>query len=280
MNMRGAVLAAGVFLAVAVLLVCLTAYPAAGQAAFFRLQPAPAASGTPEMLVRAHLPLVRNEPTPTPGCDLFPADNIWNTRIDGLPVAGSSGAYVNGIGAGLGLKADFGSGLWDGGPIGIPYVTVPGNQPEMPVSFDYSGESDPGPYPIPPTAPIEGGPGSNGDRHVLVWDIGGCRLYELWNAWPQAGGGWTAGSGAVFDLRSNALRPAGWTSADAAGLPILPGLVRYDEVAAGAINHALRFTVPAATRKAYVWPARHYASSSTNPAATAHGTAFPFEGRL
>jgi hypothetical protein len=130
------------------------------------------------------------------------------------------------------------------------------------VTFDYSDESDPGPYPIPPDAPIEGGSQSTGDRHVLVLDSGNCILYELFFAYPQPDGTWRAGSGAIFDLRSDALRPAGWTSADAAGLPILPGLVRFDEVASGEIKHALRFTAPQ-TRKSYIWPARHYASSLT-----------------
>ena len=168
--------------------------------------------------------------------------------------------YVNTIGAARGVHTDFGAGLWDGGPIGIPYTTTVGAP--VAVTFDYDDESDPGPYPIPPNAPIEGGPSSNGDRHILILDQTACRLYELYHAWPQTDGSWQAGSGAIFDLRSNALRPDTWTSADAAGLPILPGLVRYDEVAAGAINHALRFTAPQ-TRKAYIWPARHYASSLT-----------------
>lgn len=196
-------------------------------------------------------------------CDTFPADNIWNTRIDSLPVDPRSADYIATIGAGDGLHADFGSGLWDGGPIGIPYNMVAGSQPRVAVSFDYSDESDTGPYPIPADALIEGGPDSSGDRHVLVVDRDTCVLYELWNAWPQDDGSWQAGSGAVFDLKSHSLRPAGWTSADAAGLPILPGLVRYDEAAGGTINHAIRFTVQL-TRKAYIWPARHYASSSTD----------------
>lgn len=197
-------------------------------------------------------------------CPVFPADNIWNRRIDGLPVHPSSQAYVGNIGATAGLHADFGAGLWDGGPIGIPFVTVPGTQPFVPITFIWYGdESDPGPYPIPPNAPIEGGNNSTGDRHVLVVETGGCTLYELYYAWPQPNTSWEAGSGATFDLASNALRPGGWTSADAAGLPVLPGLVRYDEVASGQIRHALRFTVPR-TRQAYVWPARHYASTSTD----------------
>jgi uncharacterized protein (TIGR03437 family) len=192
-------------------------------------------------------------------CNVFPSDNIWNAAVDNLPLASSSAPYVNTIGAGLPLHPDFGAGLWAGAPIGIPFVMV-SNQPPVRVTFQYADESDPGPYPIPPNAPIEGGSASSGDRHVLVVDQGNCVLYELYAAYPQSGGGWTAGSGAIFDLRADRLRPAGWTSADAAGLPILPGLVRYDEVAAGAIRHAIRFTAPQ-TRQAYVWPARHYASS-------------------
>lgn len=141
---------------------------------------------------------------------------------------------------------------------------VSGAQPRVAVTFDYADESDPGPYSIPTDAPIEGGTDSDGDRHVLVVDRDQCVLYEMYYAWPASDGSWHAGSGAVFDLRAHALRPAGWTSADAAGLPILPGLVRYEEVASGAIHHALRFTAPY-TRRAYLWPARHYTSSSTDP---------------
>ena len=162
------------------------------------------------------------------------------------------------------LRADFGSGLFAGGPIGIPFVTVPGGQPRVPLTFEYADESDPGPYPIPREVPIEGGAESQGDRHVIVLDRDRCRLYEVYSAYPQADGSWRAGSGAVFDLGSNQLRPKGWTSADAAGLPILPGLVRYEEVAAGEIRHALRFTVPQ-TERAYLWPARHFASRLTDP---------------
>jgi hypothetical protein len=196
------------------------------------------------------------------GCPVFPADNVWNTRVDTLPLDPNSDLYIATIGASTGVHADFGSGLWEGGPIGIPYVDVPASQPTVPVTFDYDDESDPGPYPIPPDAPIEGGPGSGGDRHVLVLERDNCILYEVYHAWPQPDGSWEAGSGAIFDLKSDVLRPAGWTSADAAGLPILPGLVRYDEVVSGEIRHALRFTVPQ-TRRAYFWPARHYASSLT-----------------
>ena len=197
------------------------------------------------------------------GCPTLPTDNIWNARVDALPVHPRSASYISSIGATTGLKADFGAGLWNGGPIGISFVTVPGTQPKVPVRFDYADESDSGPYPIPPNPPIEGGASSDGDRHVLVVDRDNCVLYELFGAYPQPDGTWTAGSGAIFPLTSNALRPAGWTSADAAGLPILPGLVRYEEVAAGQIAHALRFTAQV-TQRAYVWPARHFASSNTS----------------
>jgi len=168
---------------------------------------------------------------------------------------------VNTIGASAPLHPDFGAGIWDGGPIGIPYVTVPGTQTKYPATFTYQSESDTGPYAIPLNAPIEGGSASTGDRHATSIDINNCILYEIFAAYPQTSS-WTGGSGAIFNLLSNALRPATWTSADAAGLPIFPGLVRHDEVAAGAIRHALRFTVQQ-SQKAYVWPARHYASSLT-----------------
>lgn len=203
------------------------------------------------------------------GCPMLPADNIWNAAVDTLPVASLSSKYIASIGADTSLHADFGQPYLDGGrlmPIGIPFAVVGGTQTKVSVSFDYSDESDPGPYPIPPDSPIEGvpdwDPNRDGDRHILVLDRDNCLLYETWYSWPNGDGSWSAGSGAIFDLRSNKLRPAGWTSADAAGLPILPGLVRYDEVAAGSINHAIRFTA-VQTRRAYVWPARHYASSLT-----------------
>ena len=169
------------------------------------------------------------------------------------------------LGAAATFHMDFGSGLFNGAPIGIPYVVVPSTQATVPVVFDEPDESDPGPYPIPADAPIEGGPDSDGDRHVIALQAGTCRLYELFYAFPQnQGASWTAFSGAMFDLDSNVLRPLTWTSADAAGLPILPGLARYDEVAAGRIEHALRFTTNL-TQRAFVWPARHFASSNTNP---------------
>jgi hypothetical protein len=187
------------------------------------------------------------------GCRLFPADNIWNARVDSLPVASRSNDWINIIGRNTGFHMDFGSGTWDGGPIGIPYNIVDGNTPKVPVTFYYPDESDPGPYPIPARPLIEYG----SDHHLLILDISTCTLYEIYDA-STSGGAWQAGSGAIWDLGSNALRPAGWTSADAAGLPILPGLVRYDEIVDGVIEHALRFT--ASQTNGYVWPARHLTS--------------------
>ncbi len=216
-----------------------------------------------------YLPLVAKSGAPPPqivGCDIFPGDNIWNTPVDNLPIHPNSDNYINAIGADSGLHADFGSGVWPPGsntPIGIPFVDVPGSQPAVPVTFFWwPQESDDGPYPIPPDAPIEGGPDSDGDRHVIVLDRDNCTLYEMYYAFPQPDGSWEAANGAVYDLNSHALRPDGWTSADAAGLPILPGLVRYDEAAAGEIRHAIRFTAPQ-TQAAHIWPARHDASNLT-----------------
>ena len=202
-------------------------------------------------------------PPPLPSRSVFPADNPWNRDVSQDAVDPASDSLIAACGGSSALHPDFGT-VYGGAPWGIPFVTVPGSQPRVPVSFDYADESDPGPYPVPPSAPIEGGSSSGGDRHVLVVDVDHWVLYELYDAHPVNGGAsWTAGSGAVFDLSSDALRPAGWTSADAAGLPIFPGLARYDEVAAGAITHALRFTCPV-TREAYVPPARHWASSRTS----------------
>jgi hypothetical protein len=198
-----------------------------------------------------------------PRCPMFPAGNAWNQRVDSLPVAANSGQLIQSMGVGSGMHADFGSGLWDGGPIGIPFDVVSKKTPRSRVSFDYADESDKVGYPIPKGVHIEGGPKSDGDRHALLLDRDACKLYELYALAPK-GGGWSAGSGAVWNLRSNVLRPAGWTSADAAGLPIFPGLARYDEVARGVIDHALRFTA-SRTRRQYVYPARHYASSSDDP---------------
>lgn len=205
---------------------------------------------------------------------MFPANSFWHAPVDQLPLLSNSSAMVNFVGAGKSLHPDFGSGTWEGAPMGIPYVLVPGSEPKLTVSFEYDDESDHVGYPIPANPPIEGGPSSDGDRHILMVDQDACRLYELYAAYPPAGGsGWTAGSGATWDLRSNALRPAGWTSADAAGLPILPGLVNYDEVAAGKVEHAIRITVPV-SRKSYVWPARHQAGSTTNVNAPRMGERF------
>jgi len=198
------------------------------------------------------------QPPKLAGCPIFPADNPWNQRVDKLPVAANSTAIIDSIGADTGLHPDFGSGLWDGAPIGIPITVVHHGVPKSRVSFDYVDESDRGLYPIPTKVKIEGG----GDRHALIVDSSTCTLYELY-ALQRTGSGWHAGSGAIWSLRSNRLRPAGWTSADAAGLPILPGLVRWSEVAAGHVDHALRFTVER-TRRAYVWPARHDASDLTD----------------
>jgi hypothetical protein len=192
--------------------------------------------------------------------------------VDKLPVHTQSAAWINNIGTAKGLHPDFGT-VYNGAPAGIPFVLVGPTQPKVPVTFRYAADSDPGPYPVPANAPIEGGPSSTGDRHVLVLETGNCILYELFSAYPQSNGSWQAGSGAIFDLKSNALRGAGKTSADAAGLPMLPGLVRYDEVQAGVINHALRFTVPK-TQRAYIWPARHLASTITDTSYPPMGARF------
>lgn len=205
---------------------------------------------------------------PPARCPILPADNIWNRRVDDQPVHARSAAYVASIGTADTLHPDFGSGVWPPGsdsPIGIPFVEVPADQALVEIVWTaYGGESDDGPYPVPADAPIEGGPSSSGDRHVIVLDRHACMLYELFSAYPNPDGSWDAASGAVYDLTSNALRPDGWTSADAAGLPIYPGLITYDEVASGVIDHAIRFTA-AQTQDAYVWPARHEASSITDP---------------
>jgi len=206
------------------------------------------APGVPDLGVNANL----NGKRP------FPDDNPWNTPVDGLPLDPNSARIIASIGLTDSLHPDFGTEP----TYGIPYVVVSGTTATSTVAFDYSDESDPGPYPIPSNPPIEGGAGSTGDRHILIIDRDNWKLYELYAAYP-GGSGWTAGSGAIFDLNSNALRPAGWTSADAAGLPVFPGLVRYEEVEDGVIRHAIRFTVRR-SRHAYVAPATHYASSSTN----------------
>jgi hypothetical protein len=218
--------------------------------------PTTTASPTPTVATPSTLPVVG-------GCQVFPADNPWNTDISNALIDSNSAAYIAAItnlGGNQFLHPDFGS--YTG--YGVPFVVVPANQPLVPITFTaYGDESDPGPYPVPLNAPVEGGAGSNGDRHVLVVRQGECVLYEMYRAF-QVGGGWEADSGAVWDLGSNALRPEGWTSADAAGLPILPGLVRWDEAEAGAINHAIRVTF-SSTRRAYIHPATHWASNNNNP---------------
>jgi hypothetical protein len=233
------------------------------------------AAGTLAACTEAAGPTAETEPSPAagvpglgPGASLagyrpFPDDNPWNRDVSRDPVDENSATLIAACGV-RNLHPDFGT-VWNGAPIGIPYVVVSGAQQRVPVAFHYADESDAGPYPIPRDAPIEGGANAGGDRHVLVLDRDALVLYELFDAHPRDGGArWEAGSGAVFDLRSNAQRPAGWTSADAAGLPILPGLVRYDEVIEqGVIRHALRFTCPT-TRRAYVPPARHWASTRTD----------------
>jgi len=204
--------------------------------------------GSTDSLTGAPLPGV-------PRCPIFPASNVWNRDVSALPVAADSARLLAAIGLPRGLHPDFGSDL----AYGIPYNVAGRSQPKARVRFDYAGESDPGPYPIPAHPMIEAG----GDAHLLLVDRDACRLYELYAARHTANG-WTAGSGAIWDLRSNRLRPDTWTSADAAGLPILPGLVRYDEVARGVIDHALRFTVPR-TRTAHLYPARHDAGDGNDP---------------
>jgi hypothetical protein len=193
-----------------------------------------------------------------PKCPLFPTSNVWNKRVDRLPAASNSQAILSSIGLDVGLHPDFGT-VWNGHPNGIPYTVADKNTKRYRVSFDYASESDKGPYPIPAKVKIEGG----SDHHALIVERDSCRLYELY-ALKRTGRGWHAGSGAIWNLRSNKLRPVGWTSADAAGLPMLPGLTRYDEVARGQIDHALRFTVEN-TRRAYIYPARHFASDETDP---------------
>jgi hypothetical protein len=205
--------------------------------------------------------------TPVPGaagCPMFPADNIWNTDIASLPVDVHSAQWLASMdSSSTFLHPDFGPSGDPSNPYGMPYTVVPPGHPFVNIAFQDASESDPGPYPFGADTPIEGGQNATGDRHAIMIDPTTCTLYELYDAQYSAGGS-TAGSGAIWNLRSNALRPAGWTSADAAGLPILPGLARYDEVAAGSIDHALRFTAPC-TAPRYVYPARHEASTCSGP---------------
>jgi hypothetical protein len=248
-----------------VLLIVATAACSGGASAF---GPAPQAAG-----VMPTVPPATSTPFPSPtpagsppvvamidSCQVFPATNPWNTDVSAYPVDPNSANYLAHMNASTKfLHPDFGSNP----TYGIPYITVPATQPKVPMTFTYASESDPGPYPFPPNAPIEGGVASTGDRHVIVIDRDNCVLYETWNS-HYVGPGWQAGAGAKFPLNTNALRPDYWTSADAAGLSIFAGLVRYYEVQEGAINHALRFTVHQ-TQKGFIHPATHYASTSTDP---------------
>jgi hypothetical protein len=222
-----------------------------------------------------------------PGCPLFPETNVWNKPVGQLPLRSNSRKVVRAIGARLPVHADFGAGLWEGAPIGIPITVVDSSQAASVVDFNYDHESDAGPYPIPNGVAIEGGYESDGDRHAIIVDSDSCTLYELFALYPSP---WSAGSGAIWRLTSNAVRPRGWTSADAAGLPILPGLVRYEEVAAGHIDHAIRFTVSRSKRD-YVYPARHFASSLTSKSLPPMGlrlrlranypvSGFPYQARV
>ncbi len=226
--------------------------------------PLPTATTPPETPSTLTPPANSTTPPPSTGgptlanCAMFPANNYWNARVDSLPPHPQSDSWIDSIGRDEGFHMDFGSGEWDGGPIGIPYNVAAGSAvPSYEPEFYYPDESDAGPYPIPENPNIEWG----GDRHILVVDTETCALYETYDM-SFDGGVWSGGSGAIWDLNSNALRPDTWTSADAAGLPILPGLVRYDEIAAGAINHALRFTVE--DTAGYIWPARHQTADPQN----------------
>jgi len=219
----------------------------------------PTAAGSPaDPVARAAAPVPSAK-----RCPLFPRSFSTNRRVDRLPVARDSAAIVASIGIEDKVHPDFGSGTWEGGPIGIPFDVVSKRTPRSRVRFDYADESDRVRYPIPRNVRIEGGPDADGDRHALLLDRDRCRLYELYalQGGPRS---WAAGSGATWNLKSTRLRPAGWTSADAAGLPILPLLARYDEVRRGRIDHALRVTV-SRSRRAYVHPARHFASDDTDP---------------
>ena len=213
--------------------------------------------------VSAANPVAHGAPAGDPhiaDCPVFPADNVWNARIDSLPRDPRSNDYLDSIGVTQRLHADFGTSPF----VGIPVTIAKPDAPPVRIKFQYDGESDHVAYPLERRVAIEGGPQSTGDRHVVMVDPRDCSIFELWHVSARPGGDWTAGSGMTMNLRSDALRKDGFTSADAAGLPILPGLVRYDEVAAGEIRHALRFTVQR-SQHAYVWPARHQASNDRNP---------------
>ncbi len=245
---------------VALLATALVVAVATGAAAAFAA-PSPQAAAAPHSTA----PLIARTGTsanlPGTTCPVFPADSIWHADVSALPVASQSATWLSNMQASTRkLHPDFGPS--GGYPYGIPVTVVTGSHAKVPVTFDYADESDPGPYPLGPDTQIEGGPGAGGDRHAIVVDASTCTLYETWDT-QGSGSSWTAGSGAIWNLRSDALRTDGWTSADAAGLPILPGLLRYDEVAAGDVDHAIRFTTNQ-TSNAYVWPARHQAGSANS----------------
>jgi len=212
-----------------------------------------------DTLGRSFLNLRNTRPPVIAGCRIFPADNPWNQPVEAFPVHPNSDQYIEKMNKLMNLHPDMTSAAFSG----MPYTVVAGNQPLVPISFFYWYESDPGPYPIPDDTPIEGGPDAEGDRHTLVLDSTNCLLYEVFNIFPEPIG-WRSGGGAIFDLNSNAQRPDTWTSADAAGLSILAGVVQYAEVAAGEVNHAIRFTMDVSQR-AYVYPATHFASPPTDP---------------
>ncbi len=256
----------------------------AGLYAITVVNPAPGSSASGAVNLQVTSQSGGNPPPPPSACSVmqpgqdgslagfipFPADNLWNKDISSAPVDPDSTALINFIGPSIGLHADFGSGLYAGSIIGIPYQVVDSTQGLVTINFTaYGDESDPGPMPIPLNAPIEGDPNPSGDQHVLILDNANCWLYELYGAQPS-GSAWNAGSATVWDLTADEQRPYTWTSADAAGLPIFPGLARYDEVAAGAIDHALRFTLQN-SRAAFTPPASHWAATSSNANAAPMG---------
>jgi IPT/TIG domain-containing protein len=256
----------------------------AGMYAITVLNPNPGSSSSGTITLQVTSQSGGNPPPPPPVCSVmqpgpegslagfipFPAASLWNTDISAAPVDPNSAALINFIGPNIGLHPDFGSGLYNNSIIGIPYEVVDSTQGPVTINFTaYGDESDPGPMPIPLNAPIEGDPDPSGDQHVLILDNANCWLYELYDAQPS-GSAWNAGSAAVWDLTADEQRPYTWTSADAAGLPIFPGLARYDEVAAGAIHHALRFTLQN-SRAAFTPPASHWAANSSNANAAPMG---------
>lgn len=246
------------FLSAFLLFACQTRATGSPPVAAVIEEAAPSATPVPTVAVPAGTATASDESTSTgptlAHCPMFPANNIWNARVNTLPTHPLSEAWIDSIGRAEGFHMDFGSGTWDGGPIGIPYNVVNGpSVTQFTPEFYYPDESEPGPYPLPPDPLVEYG----SDHHILVVDTEDCTLYEIYDASFEADS-WRGGSGAIWDLYSNALRPETWTSADAAGLPILPGLVRYEEVAAGSIRHALRFTTEETA--GYIWPARHQTS--------------------